>query len=351
MPFPTHRNSPTPERHGSLQAVFDSSYALLDASEQRLLCCLAVFAGGWTLEAAEAVCGEALDTPEAWQPVGTQHKRRRQERPAPPQTLVLLKRLVEKSLVLFHENSGTGTEQPRYQLLEMTRQYALEQFSPEQRDQAEQRHADYFLKQALAGEAEVMAGETTWRRMPKMMPDTENYYAALQRWKQTDPDQALLLLIAMGVCGLVALHSSEVQEGIQRLAAQELPLPSPLQAKLYFTVAHWACYSTLPVGRALMEQAYALAEGCGDKQHMARALWHLGIQDMQAGNTESARKRLEAALDYSQQAGDPALAASAQQQLIYVACAEHDFARAQSMAEALLHSGREQNRWPLTPAL
>ncbi|MDF2434573.1 MAG: hypothetical protein JWP44_4204 [Mucilaginibacter sp.] len=328
--FPGNLPSPTPARHGSLQTVFDSSYSLLAGSEQHLLCCLAVFAGGWTLEAAEAVCGEAPARQEEMQ------------------TLVWLKRLVEKSLVLFQENTGTETVQPRYQLLEMTRRYALEQFSPEQRDRAEQRHADYFLKQALAGEAEVAASETIFGRVQKMQEDRENYYAALQRWKRTDIDQAFLLLAAMGVCGLLAAHSAEVQLWISRLTTRELPLPSVLQAKQYVMVAEWANYSTSPVWLALMEKAYALAEGCDDKQYMARALCHLGESDLETGNKERARQRLEAALDYSLQVGDRSGVGFAQQQLIYVTCAEHDLARAHTMAEALLQSGREQNRWFLT---
>ena len=172
FPFPRHGNSSMPERHESLQAVFDGSYALLDSSEQRLLCCLAVFAGGWTLDAAEAVCGEAQ---EARRSLGTQTNSPRTRSSLPPRTLVLLKRLVEKSLILFHGNECAGTKQPRYQLLELTRQYALEQFSPEQRNKAEQRHSTYFLQQALAGEAEVAAGEPTSSRMQKMKGDRENY--------------------------------------------------------------------------------------------------------------------------------------------------------------------------------
>ena len=338
--FPTQRSSPLPERHESLQAVFDSSYSLLDTSEQRLLCDLAVFAGGWTLEAAEAVCGEAIDT---------QEKRRGVERQAAsPQMLLLLKRLVEKSLVLFQEKRDTGIERPRYQLLEITRQYALEQLSPEQRDSALQRHADFFFQHALLGEAEFAADRPISQALQTRKGDTANYHAALRHCKQTNPDRALQLLTAMGNCEIVKMHSSEVQEWILRLAAQKLPPPSALQAKLYCAMARWARYSTSPVWLALMEKAYALAQECDDKQHMAHTLFYLGAADMERGNLERARQRLESAADLAREAGDLIWAPAIRQQLIYVTCAEHDFVRAQTMAEALLQWGREGNQWSVT---
>lgn len=97
-----------------------------------------------------------------------------------------------------------------------------------------------------------------------------------------------------------------------------------------------------------MEKTYVLAKGCDDKRHMGDALRHLAMDDMHTGNVERARQHLEAALEYSQEAGDPLGTASVQQQLIYVACAAHDYAHAQKMAEALLQSGRESNRWYVT---
>jgi predicted ATPase len=92
-------------RQQTLRATVDWSYALLDAAEQVLLRRLAVFAGGWTLEAAEAVCagGEVA--------AGT--------------VLDLLSGLVHKSLVQRERHSG-GT---RYRLLETIRHYAWERLA------------------------------------------------------------------------------------------------------------------------------------------------------------------------------------------------------------------------------
>ena len=88
-------------RHQTLQALIDWSYELLTHTEQVVFRRLAVFMGGWTLEAAEAVCiGEGIKTDEVFD---------------------LLAHLLDKSLVLAEEHSKTA----RYRMLETIRQYAL----------------------------------------------------------------------------------------------------------------------------------------------------------------------------------------------------------------------------------
>jgi predicted ATPase len=85
------------------------SYDLLTTDEQALFRRLAVFAGGWTLDAAEAVAGgEGLDE---WDLIS------------------LLGELIEKSLVVAEtpDGDGPGGGEPRYRLLEPVRQFALEQ--------------------------------------------------------------------------------------------------------------------------------------------------------------------------------------------------------------------------------
>jgi predicted ATPase len=94
-------------RHRTLRATMDWSYDLLSEEEQRLLRRLSVFAGGFTLEAAESVCsGESIQY----------------GRVSNLPLLDLLASLVDKSLVIVSERDG-GT---RYRLLETVRQYGLE---------------------------------------------------------------------------------------------------------------------------------------------------------------------------------------------------------------------------------
>jgi non-specific serine/threonine protein kinase len=118
-------------RQRTLRALVDWSFDLLNPSEQAMLCRLAVFAGGWALDAGEAVCcGATGEEIESWE------------------VLDLLTSLADKSLVVA-ETTGGAT---RYRLLETVRQYAIDRLR--ERGEAEScrcAHRDYFL--ALAEEA------------------------------------------------------------------------------------------------------------------------------------------------------------------------------------------------------
>src|SRR5262249_17206131 len=120
-------------RQQTLRAAIDWSYDLLNAQEKTLLCRLSVFAGGWTLAAAEPVGSGASGAGagiEAWE------------------VLDLLTSLVEKSLV----NAQVHGETTRYGLLETVRQYAHDRLMESGENSAVcARHADFFL--TLAEEA------------------------------------------------------------------------------------------------------------------------------------------------------------------------------------------------------
>jgi predicted ATPase len=114
------------QRQQTLRALIDWSYDILTDNERLLLQRLSVFAGGWTLEAAEDLC------------VG-------RDNISPYEILDLLTQLVNKSLVMASEDSQAGGT--RYRMLETIRQYAREKL--EETGQAAliyNRHIDYFLR-------------------------------------------------------------------------------------------------------------------------------------------------------------------------------------------------------------
>jgi predicted ATPase/DNA-binding XRE family transcriptional regulator len=117
-------------RHQTLRAALDWSYTLLDASEKRVFARLAVFAGGWNLDAAQAVCASGDVSSHA--------------------VLDCLVGLVDKSLVLAEDSDG----QRQYRFLETIRQYAAERLSAfGDGKQTRARHANYF--RAIAEAAAV----------------------------------------------------------------------------------------------------------------------------------------------------------------------------------------------------
>src|SRR5205085_991128 len=108
----------------TLEATFDWSWDLLATDEQDLLRRLSVFVGGWTLRAAESVCGEII--PERG-----------------PAVVDLLTVLVDKSLVIY--DSGAEGDEARYHLLETIREHTAQKLAGSDIDAARNSHRNFYL--------------------------------------------------------------------------------------------------------------------------------------------------------------------------------------------------------------
>jgi predicted ATPase/class 3 adenylate cyclase len=164
------------ERHATLRAAVDWSYDLLAPNEQRVLARLSVFAGGCSLEAAEAVCSaNGIDEVEV---------------------LDLLSALVAQSLVVA-EDAVSGER--RYRLLETIRQYAEERVDDEDRSELRDRHAGFyadFVEAAAAG----LRGPDQLRWFLDVESELENLRAALA-WSVTtnELDRAARFMCSVGI--------------------------------------------------------------------------------------------------------------------------------------------------------
>jgi predicted ATPase/DNA-binding SARP family transcriptional activator len=153
-------------RQRTLRGVVDWSWELLPDDERAALRRASVFAGGWTLEAAEAVCadGDAI---------------------APEDVLDLMAALVEKSLVVAQDAKGAGAAggagRVRYRMLESIRAYGAERLAEAGETERTYRgHARYFLDFALAADSRLRGREQlTWLRL--LSDDRDNLQAALHR--------------------------------------------------------------------------------------------------------------------------------------------------------------------------
>ena len=146
-----------PARQQTLRAAIDWSYDLLDPEEQKLFARLAVFHGGCTLDAAEAVCGSDL--------------------------LTGLANLIDGSLLRREERSDG---EPRLAMLETIRAYAREQLeaSGEQEEFA-RRHAHWFAAVDERMNVDPRVGEVKWLLLER---DLDNYRAALRELAACDPE-------------------------------------------------------------------------------------------------------------------------------------------------------------------
>ncbi|MFN8492034.1 MAG: BTAD domain-containing putative transcriptional regulator [Caldilineaceae bacterium] len=177
-------------RQQTLRATMAWSYALLTEQEQKLLQQLAIFAGGWTLEAAEATGADLVGA----QPVA-----------------LVLARLVDKSLVLV-EPQG---EAARYQMQETVRQYAHEQLEKiGETSAARDRHLVYFRQLAEQAEPEFRGrGQLTWLR--RLDADYENLRAAMAWGLQYKSLEDMHLFqgatLAVALTSYWTLHSALVE--------------------------------------------------------------------------------------------------------------------------------------------
>ncbi|MFF4036380.1 BTAD domain-containing putative transcriptional regulator [Streptomyces sviceus] len=161
-------------RQQTLRAVVDWSWELLDERERTLLREVSVFAGGWELEAAEAVCtGPAAE---------------------------LLGALVDKSLIVATPGEREGSGGMRYRMLETIHEYAVERAAecPELRAAAELRHRAWV--RALVEEAEPQlrsADQLPW--ISRLETELDNIRAAMDRTLTAgDETQAGAMVLAMG---------------------------------------------------------------------------------------------------------------------------------------------------------
>jgi predicted ATPase len=172
-----------PERQRTLRATMDWSHGLLAPHEQALFARLAVFSGGWDLDAAEAVCA----------------------RPGEPDVLETLGALVDASLVIADE---AGAE-PRFAMLETVRAYAAERLagSPD-RHEAERCHAAWVLE--LTAELLRTQGADYRRAQRRLERERANYRAAVQRLLDSG-DLATVALLVRNAIGYLAFRDAEVE--------------------------------------------------------------------------------------------------------------------------------------------
>jgi non-specific serine/threonine protein kinase len=177
-------------RHRTLEAAIDWSYEHLAGREQQLLQRLSVFAGGWSLEAAEAICaGAAIDRGDV---------------------LDLLSQLVDKSLVIVEPAVGG---QARYRLLAPIRQYGAERLQQAGDDAAlRDRHRDWFL--ALAEQGDVaLRGREPHAGLERFEAEHDNLRAALE-WSLANEGGAEAGLRLAGATCLFWGRCGHLREGL-----------------------------------------------------------------------------------------------------------------------------------------
>ncbi len=248
-----------PERQRTMRATIAWSYELLSPAEQALFRRLAVFAGGWTLEAAEQVCLEAgvskLDMLEG------------------------LSSLLDKSL-LNQEHEGPG--EPRFRMLYVLREFGLEQLDAQGEGTAtREAHAAYYL--ALAEEANPQlhgCEQKGWRN--RLEHEHDNLRAALNWWLEQAnapeaAERALRLWWALAQSRFNQPCYREGYTNVKRILAVRAGVAEAMQVKaLLYAAAVLRSVDEVEQAEPLIQEALALARQIGDLSGIAFAVQNLG---------------------------------------------------------------------------
>ncbi len=270
-----------PERQRTLRGAIAWSYDLLEGTERDLFARLAVFFGGWTLEAAETVTepGElgvdALDG---------------------------LTSLVDRSLIRRTDPNG----HPRFVMLETIREFALEQLEAGADAEAvRRRHGQHFLDLALEAEPHLTADDQVeW--LDRCEVEHPNLRAAL-RWaiEEGEADRAQE---AAGALWRFWQQRGHLAEG-QRWFEEILALPSGqgstvARAKALIGAAGIAWWQKdRESAKAFYEQALPIERELGDPGRIAEALYNLAFA-VAGEDVEAAARMLDEALGLFRSAGD-----------------------------------------------
>jgi non-specific serine/threonine protein kinase len=350
-------------RHQTLRAAIDWSYHLLSETERALLRRLAVFSGGWTLEAAESVCANECGAASG--------------------ILDLLTSLVDKSLVLVETRRGEA----RYRLLETVRQYGADRLeeSGESGD-LKRRHLGWYLavaeraapklrgpeqelwlerletehdnlRTALAwGRVDAQSAQT-WLRLTRALYSfwwISEHWTEGRRWVEeglargNEAEPATLLGILQSAAG--AAYRQGDYERAGQLAEQALALSRTLKDKegiMWGLILSGIVISERDPVHAipLLEESLALSRDLGDKWDIGFILLQLADQARGLGDYERSATLCLESIDLCRQVGDRWRTAAGLRAMGIVSLRQREYSRAAAFyTESLPLCGR-RNRW------
>jgi len=261
------RQRGVPDRHRTLRAALEGSFQLLSPDLQDFFVALSLFRGGWTLEAAQAVCDQlsALDG---------------------------LIQLRERSLLVAEEGSRSDGEM-RFRMLETLRDYAAEQWQPLQREATARRHALTFLDLAEQARRELPRDEATW--LERLETEHDNLRAALDWCLEpvSSPERieiGLRLATALRLFWTIRGYVAEGRGRFAQLFEQTTGTAAPVLAEAFSSAGVLARYQgDYEAAQSLYERALRLFQAQNDERGVAAMFNNLGVVARVRGDNTAAR--------------------------------------------------------------
>jgi len=272
------------QRQQTLRAAMDWSHDLLTDQEQATLRRLAVFAGSFTLEAAEAVCrGRSIESEEV---------------------VDLLTRLVDKSLVLLDVESGEG----RYRLLETVREYAREKLVESgEAEEAQSRHRDWYVALVERAKPDFFRGVDPSEWIWLFDRERANLAAALD-WSASDPASGdALLRMAAGLWRYWEIRGAlvEASKWLARAIEADTGVASEVRATALTGAAVIAGMRGDSLGAMrYLERCVDTQRAIGNPMAIAAALNNLASMCLQQGDPARARALYEEGVEQARAVSD-----------------------------------------------
>ncbi|MDD2921211.1 MAG: tetratricopeptide repeat protein [Anaerolineales bacterium] len=258
----------------TLSGAIEWSYALLSGQERALLDRLSIFAGGWTLEAAEAICADEILC-------------------APSDILSLLMQLADKSLI--------SAEGERYHFLETLREFAYEKLTESgELERVRKLHYDYYLQFAQTARPNLLQGGNQAYWLTLMDQEHNNMRAALV-WSTETPTRAAAAINlgwAMHVFWYGRGHISEARRWLDQILALD-PAPTAIRADLLRYASDYAsAQGDLDAARALEEEGMEISKTLEDEAGVYYSMDGLAMLAGMQGDYARAAELLEQVLAY-----------------------------------------------------
>jgi predicted ATPase len=313
-------------RQRTLKATVDWSYDLLSDSERQLLRRLSVFAGGWTMEAAEEVTS------------GNGSERE--------DVLDFLSRLVDKSLVNVDSDIHDSR---RYRFLETVRQYARERLLQSgEADRLRDRHLAFFHELVRRAEPELTgAGQVTW--LNRLHREHDNLRLALE-WCLAAPErgeQSVELAAALCWFWIKRGYFREGQECLERALSASGRTPSALRAKALMSLGSTTFFQGDFVRtRALLEESATLGRAAGDLSVVGFSLGLSAVAALELGDIAEGVRIATEGQAAGHASATPWVQGPSLACLAYLAMHDGDFDRASRLHEEALELTRRQGeKW------
>lgn len=310
-----------PARQKAMRDAIAWSFGLLATREQDLFRTLSVFAGGWTIEAAEAVC---VDDDEAR-----------------PSVVHGLAALVDMSLLQRQEDGRPGAAELRLTMLETIRDYAHERLRESGKvAELRRRHYDYYQSlAALTEAAHHQADYEDW--LDRLQIEHDNLRLALE-WSLTGPPEAGLTLAgSLWRYWRVRGYHSEGRRWLELLLARST---EPNVARTRALIGLGVLLTDVgqaDVARSRLREALQIARQLGDRRGIALALTYLGSLARGTSPDDSAASLLEEALSIFRDDGDVWGMALCLRELGNVVRFQGDYARSRRLLEETLVLSRQ----------